>query len=670
MPLFLTLWSALEKCLCHEEQISQVEARIQHCHNILDTKYTEYHYIFALLHRRLQHVQETLRIEELKREMSAVDINLSTKTFHTFHMILLECGIQKSMDDNRVDMQLLLQVASRYESPEPDPESPTSSLSLTLQRIETSIRSKWSSIHTMLATILDTANHTTVSMASLGTALKISGVLLSITDLNALWKHLTSTIASTLYLHDLDAYYSTSPSEHSMSTLIGNHELPSHSHRRSYTNYSYASQVDHMNDIFSDADYQSTADESEYSTPSHMPWSSIDESRQASNLFRRVSTRLHALDCRKSKAFVKSLINADAKDGSLSRYDISQGLYEAGITLNKSDAQKLYTELCGAAGGALQVQHVVEAFALDMPNNTQIEEEETSSHAPREAWSESAPNISEMETLRVHAAPDVRRPVSLIDHMSSSEARPTQRSHSDRNNESSSMRDIFHESGDFPVETIEQRKEESVRILLKNKPQFAFVFRRLGQGSGAIKGKALVDTLLAAPFYLPMSYQEAWEFVCALAGVKPTVRESLVVLRYEDAMKYLENYLANVTAGEKYRTIQQLKYKLHRSGDVRGDRIRLYALTSLLRQRLKNMRMKGNVSTWEGVPEICSSHEFIYLLSSIGVEITQPDFLCILKCMEEKNGKGINSNLMDNETKEIHLGQAIDFMCGLLNGSS
>jgi len=172
----------------------------------------------------------------------------------------------------------------------------------------------------------------------------------------------------------------------------------------------------------------------------------------------------------------------------------------------------------------------------------------------------------------------------------------------------------------------------------------ALIFRRLNGATGsntvnAIKCRDLVHALLQPPIELQLSIDEVWRLVCDMAALDYNSNPSTSYILYQDVASYLDRTSEGSGSYKTVQTIASIKRKLYKSTSIGaltpitshslahydffslgGDKVKLYALTSNLRNHMRyaNAKGKSNIS-WDGIYPIIplSSSPLDYPLRSL-----------------------------------------------------
>lgn len=198
--------------------------------------------------------------------------------------------------------------------------------------------------------------------------------------------------------------------------------------------------------------------------------------------------------------------------------------------------------------------------------------------------------------------------------------------------------------GNAVEEEVNNRLHYIVKQMQSMRTEFAVVFRRIN-GCGrlndnAIKCSEFATALTQAPISMKITDSEAWCIVCDMANLSHTSKSTDSYILYADIITYLDNYIVDKAMQVNYKKshiIGSLKRKLQSSRDVAGDRIKLYAFTKLLRQRIRNSISSGGSnrremsSSWDSDRlDYCSSSDLMKLLCIIDVHLTpeESNLLC------------------------------------------
>lgn len=212
-----------------------------------------------------------------------------------------------------------------------------------------------------------------------------------------------------------------------------------------------------------------------------------------------------------------------------------------------------------------------------------------------------------------------------------------------------------------------------IQSLLKHKAHLAFTFRSCGGGSGIISAADLYNALRQPPFQISLDDKALWQFVYVVASMDISVPPASVFLRYGEVVNYLEEELRRLTPTASMSLNSSLRQKLQQSRYIQGIPSRVVGHLQILRQRLRNIQQRGTVTSWEGVPDMCSVREFVTLLQSIDLQISleEADFVW---SESRKNGSGESSwNFLtgsrDDGVKAISIGAGLAFLESVLTSS-
>ena len=155
----------------------------------------------------------------------------------------------------------------------------------------------------------------------------------------------------------------------------------------------------------------------------------------------------------------------------------------------------------------------------------------------------------------------------------------------------------------------------------------ALIFRRLNGITGsntvnAIKCRDLVYALTQPPIELQLSIDEVWRLVCDMAALDYNSNPATSYILYQDVASYLDRASEGTGSHKTLQVIASIKRKLYNSSSIGthsltyslthslthfylfllgGDKVKLYALTSNLRNHMRYAIAKGksNIS-WDG----------------------------------------------------------------------
>lgn len=246
-----------------------------------------------------------------------------------------------------------------------------------------------------------------------------------------------------------------------------------------------------------------------------------------------------------------------------------------------------------------------------------------------------------------------------------------------------------------------ESREACIKKLQGMRVAIATVFRKSTRGSSlhdnSIKCIDLARALLEAPFSLPLTLENAWRLVCDMASMpydSHTEGENAASLIYTDVTGFLDKEeswkgsggiknvpnrggVKGVAGVSEQQCLRNIRSHLMKSSLVKGNKLLLLGLTSVLRHKLRLALEKGQ-SSYDGSPDTCSPQELLKLLSSIDVHITLPESKFICECAETISAEGNNNghNAIDQKKgggrisqgvgEGVRLGAAIIFLGTLL----
>lgn len=212
-----------------------------------------------------------------------------------------------------------------------------------------------------------------------------------------------------------------------------------------------------------------------------------------------------------------------------------------------------------------------------------------------------------------------------------------------------------------------------IQSILKNKVHLAFVFRTYGCGSGIISGTDLCHALRQSPFDVTLSDAALWKFVCQIVSMDPSDPPSSVFLRYNEVLNYLESEYGKLSPPLSATLQSSIRHKLEQSRYIQGIPDRVLGHLQILRQRLRNIQQRGTVTSWEGIPDMCSIREFIALLQSIDMNITAEEANHIWaesrKNRTDENSWNFLGSSHDDGMKAISIGSGLTYLDSLLRSS-
>jgi hypothetical protein len=181
---------------------------------------------------------------------------------------------------------------------------------------------------------------------------------------------------------------------------------------------------------------------------------------------------------------------------------------------------------------------------------------------------------------------------------------------------------------------------QALNILIDQRPLLAYVFRKLSYPGCRLQEfslscRSLAAALIAPPLSLPLTLEQSWRLVCEMSRSDPVYDYETGSILYADVLAYLDRCREESVSNMVLR--QQIRQKLIVCPSICGDKLKLMALTPLLRQRIKQQRQRsgtsnrhncGNGSTYE---DFLNIHEVQSLFGTIELNLTQPEvqYLCV-----------------------------------------
>jgi hypothetical protein len=687
MPLFTLIYQSLADNANPSHAPEEQTSNIKRIRDILEIKYVDISFAYALIGERVSDVmkkeQRYIRWEDLKRNMINENIRLSERNFDMLRNSFIETNIMKSLPDGKIDTHLLMEVASTYvdRSHIPDPvtgrsdgSTHSTSTSSVITRVIAQIMPKWNTCRQFL---ISNNHQSNISENVLHHSLKYSGVMLAASDTKVLWNYFCETVGKQkicssdpeplLTVDDID--YVLTPSRNDFSSLSA---IMREEHEPSHRNYSFAGEYgsgsnnsNHMYEVMSEPDVGSVIDD--YAKGRHcvpritsFPWQ-LNESTQQSNLRKRVLQSIARLSEHQQKDFVKILeIETRKSQNLLDRNCLKLALGATAVHLTQSELQSLWTEYCETSVTKnittllqwLQIQVNVEP-PNSRPSTSLSDYRNNYANESSIAGNGKVAVLSSWQQPKHHNNEEIFPPTnSTID-----EEIHIYPQNSECDNDHSNVANE-NNLNDRDAKLI----GIAVNLLLNSKPQLALLFRRLGGGTGTVKGQDLSDALRASPFLLPLSTILTWTFVCNIAGVSDMTPPALVFLRFNDIVRYLDNYTSMTIAKNESMEIQSIRKKLKSSYILKGNKDLIIGSNNNLRQRLRNMRTRGQVTSWEGLPDIVSHNEFLKLMLTVDLTLTHEEIVFIHKLLNHNNSVTSESG---NETG-ISMSSAINLFASLV----
>ena len=263
--------------------------------------------------------------------------------------------------------------------------------------------------------------------------------------------------------------------------------------------------------------------------------------------------------------------------------------------------------------------------------------------------------------------------------------------------------DTFSESDFFRIESTLVNHMQKQLIIL------ALAFRGLKSTSVNHSKEKLVKCddfarcLLKAPVALKTSPANAWQLTCIMAGIPVNSDPDTATIAYSDVTRYLgENqYFAtadirtdackagtsktefvHIDSHHKGSEVQMDKLqpncntdnlqnsiirKLYESKEIRGDKIRLLALTPVLRIRLRKSLTAGEI---EHSSDICIVRELLMLFQSVDVMLSTDESKYLLDTATVKENSSGSPKKRENTDFSLQgtvLSSVILFLAGLIS---
>ena len=667
VPVFIAIWKALGERTGENEESTPLQKAIERSKTIIELEFTSVHFIFGLIFHRLGHAFQIrcdqgslahLRWEDLKREMANVEIKLSEGTYQDFQIALSKSGLYSPPPENKVNIIMLLAVAKdhvdhvsnlteevndRYECP----------ISSTVARILSVLVPKWVQIRTdligrqkcMLAT--DKGVKLISESDFIDASRRTGGVIIAVADADHFWEYLikkasqfshqsftgTGNGKACLSIEELD--FCLVPREQgssSLSSLMRGEYTYGHktSHERS--------RLDHVSDIFNMGDQFENINinaNSDLSSPkaAHFPWQA-DEEGSVSNLRLRALSGLQQCSADQIQRFVNMLYeNESTFNYAVARTVLMEAFSSVNIHFTSQDMHSLWVEIQSSVQSTkaidilrwLKLDHVSKDRMCRYPS----EHMKSSNRHQYSAGRIDAGNTQAPDPVHTAANPRHTQPRStwdtpnLPEHQSMTSAVSNSTALADYAKKDVAN-DDWHARYDEPdinsvtenTETSEVAYKETLSKLLSDRAELAHVFRRISSGSGLGKGKDVCEALLRPPFSVPMSEQSMWKMVCQMAGVDQSASPARVYLRFNDVITYLENEAEMYLKPKEDPLKTSIISKLCSCKNIYGRKSEIIGQSHLLRTRLRHLRQRGSVTSWDAVPDVCYPQEFCQLMES------------------------------------------------------
>ena len=150
-----------------------------------------------------------------------------------------------------------------------------------------------------------------------------------------------------------------------------------------------------------------------------------------------------------------------------------------------------------------------------------------------------------------------------------------------------------------------------------------------------------------------------------MAGVETHTLPARVYLRFNDAIAFLEREAAELLQPEQDPRRVSIQQKLQTCRHVRGSALDMNEQSHLLRSRLRHIRQRGSVTSWDAVPDICYPQEFSQLMESISLCFTQEEIIYIYQCMNKEDDPTNTPSCFNQCKYGMPLGASISFLSSL-----
>mmetsp|Transcript_3919 Transcript_3919/g.6149 ORF Transcript_3919/g.6149 Transcript_3919/m.6149 type:complete len:828 (+) Transcript_3919:99-2582(+) len=717
IPLFIGLWRGLE----HNKQSSepsQTELAVNRSRQIVEMRFIDVHFIYALIGNRLPSVIQKevlfMRWEELRRAMTNVDIRLSENVFLIFQKSLVDSGIYLPCPENKVNLYVLLRVAEYFRNREeqvaipPAVEEEHSSTPSSAIRCINALTPKWLHVMERLSEGQG-SQRTMVSYDRFVRAVKdVGGTVMSSRDLLDFWVYLVKHSDATprldtagsvnfsdvaLPLSAIDAVMSPPESNYSSLSALMRDEYHPHVAKLYADN---PNKQDHLTSLLISPAVASTEHYSpNMRTMNSFPWQK-NEADAVSNVKIRVLSGLKRAGADKQTAFAHALFSSERKfdNTALPRGVLLEAFASAGIHLNRSDAQDIWEEANCTLPAPLKAKDLLRWLELGHVQPPPMQDT-TASPNGRQNGTRKGSSLAELAGVQnkrfvTHHAPAWASPRSDIavsrsgydDHYTPGRDAPPSDSlpnyspsydlgvTGDSLVPDSVSADISDRADSVPsIDVI-----EAMEVILRNRARLAYEFRTLGMGSGIVKSSSLIPLLRKTPYCIQLIESDMAVLLSKMAGCSEPEDPFTVYLRFNDSIANLEVEVQKYRSANLDSKIQGIQRKLELSRQICGNRDSLCGHAQLLRQRLKNSRQRGHVVTWDGVPDVCSPHEFMTLMNSIDVHFTLEETELIYNRLRLQSLQAKRHCGYDNDAESIgcqiehgfSLGDAIAFLASLL----
>jgi hypothetical protein len=664
-----------------------------------------------------------LKWEDLKREMITVEIKLSEGSYGDFKTSLLQSGIYLPYPDNKIHVPMLLAVAEDFMDYAADLTEEVNdihecTISSTVARMLREICPKWPEISAALVEQQSVRargyNQRDVGITEhdfMSVLHRNGGIIATAEDSQHFWEYLvqaSSPSPSTLRGRETplslkEIELSLGPREQTYSSLSN---LMRGKYTYSHKANSERRNEDHMDDIFHipEESNHASANFPQNSSLAHFPWQ-VDEAHPVSNLRQRALAGLHHCSPEQLLHFVKGIYSKESSfNFSVARSVLQESFSEVGIHFSHHDMEALWLEI-QASLHTLKASDLIRWLQLEQVPYTPITAPVPTPSAARANYHPSAGRIdpakhtgvldprhssqnprhiqpqSSWEAFSEDGSQDSQRKSSLADYAPPASVRSTP---SVGSNDSTTPFGVQFGEPDHistPVDDGSHSEQTqgngagddgamsaykmALTSLLRDRPQLAHAFRRISNGSGLGRGEDVCDALLRPPFSINLSEDEVWNLVCRMAGVDRFTLPARVYLRFNDVISFLEREAA-IHLQPKHDPRQvSIQKKLEACKNVRGSKIEMMEQSHILRTRLRHIRQRGAVTSWDAVPDICYPQEFTKLMESIGLILTQDEVIFVYRCVNKEHEPAITPSCFNQCRYGMPLGESIAFMSTL-----
>ena len=677
----------------------------------MELEFSGVHFIYGLIFQRLGHGFKIkcdqgallyMRWEDLKREMITVEIKLSEGTYEDFKYSLTKSEIYLSYPDNKVHIPMLIAVSEEYvdhvahltEQINDKYECPISS---TVARMLREARPKWENVREVLVVQQERMRRYCGDDSAskikeddfMNVLRRTGGVIVTSEDAKHFWEYLVQ--CSTADSHSQrgrdtcltiqELHKCLGPREQTYSSLAN-------LMRENYT-YHHKSNLgggkvqDHIVEIFNSKpqvdENNSSVSNIQQSRLSHFPWQK-DESDPVSNLKLRALQGLQNCNQETQAKFVQELHSKENSfNFSVARGVLHEAFSMAGIHFHPHDMEALWLEMQSTLR-TLQASDIVHWLQLGhipyQPSSSDVGKKHTYPYSAGRL--DPAKPTGVLDPVHSSLNPRHTQPQSSWDYCSNKQESPrTSKLSTYRSENSKEIIEPDSESSpidDTPPIKVGQNSNDAtaaykaaINGLLHQRPQLAHAFRRISIGSGLGKGEDVCETLQMPPFNVPLSHDETWDLVCHAAGVDRNTLPARVYLRFNDLISYLEDESKVYLQPKIDKRRASIQLKLRQCSKIRGNAQQMIEQFALLRTRLRHIRQRGTVTSWDAVPDICYPQEFVHLMESIGLCFTQEEIIYIYKSLNHEDGP-MNTPAFFNQCKYgMPLGASISFLSSLCN---